>query len=61
MFRSLIVAFIMEVFFEQTLYVMYPFGFLTPENGTDRLFRKIGKALPPIYCVITQKSAFLMY
>ena len=43
-----------------TFYVMYPFGFLTPEDGTDRLFRNVGKKLPPIYCVITQKSAVLI-
>jgi hypothetical protein len=40
---------------------MYPFGFLIPEDGTDRLFRKVGKKLPPVYCVMTQKSAVLVY
>jgi len=36
------------------------FGSLTPEDGTDRLSRKVGKKLPLLAKVITQNSAVLI-
>jgi len=36
-------------------------GFLTMEDGTDRLCRNVGKELTTTRCVIAQKSAVLIY
>jgi hypothetical protein len=34
-------------------------GFLVPEDGTDTLYRNVGKKLKTIRCLTPQKSAFL--
>jgi hypothetical protein len=33
----------------------------TPEDGTDRQSQNVGKKLPLLSCVITQKSSVLIY
>jgi len=35
--------------------------FFTIEDGTDRLCRNVGMELPPLGCVISQKSAGITY
>jgi len=45
----------------QRVVVISYLGFLTPEDGTDRLSRNFGKKLPLVAAYITQKCSVLIY